>query len=179
MAHSFDKEKYTGRWYEIARYPFFWEDASRKNVPRCLYATADYEIRDHCIHVTNSCYSSLFDSPISIRTAIATPKNNENTTYRFGDAVFHPMATFFLKFDPTKEDPEASRRKGDYILAYTDYDTFAIVLSSENLAWILVRDLNIESSSLNTILCIAKGFGVELKRLTFTHHRISDPSAFL
>ena len=42
-------ERYTGRWYEIARYPHFFERG-------CTGVTADYSIRDDGrIEVINTC----------------------------------------------------------------------------------------------------------------------------
>lgn len=48
-----DAKRYMGTWYEIGKYPFFWEN-------RCSHAIADYSLQsDGSIHVVNTCYNSL------------------------------------------------------------------------------------------------------------------------
>jgi apolipoprotein D and lipocalin family protein len=60
-----DLERYAGRWYEIARYPNFFERD-------CVAATADYALReDGRIAVANSCRKDTLDGPIASASGIA------------------------------------------------------------------------------------------------------------
>ncbi|MBB5514121.1 apolipoprotein D and lipocalin family protein [Rubricella aquisinus] len=60
-----DLNRYAGRWYEIARYPNFFERG-------CVAATADYTLReDGKVDVTNACRKETLDGPISSADGIA------------------------------------------------------------------------------------------------------------
>lgn len=52
-----DLSKYVGFWYELYRFPNFFEDNKKKGFGHCYNATANYSVNtDGTIKVVNDCY---------------------------------------------------------------------------------------------------------------------------
>jgi len=61
-----DLQRYAGRWYEIAKYPAFFQGAN------CVGATAEYALRpDGNVDVVNRCYAGALDGPERSVEAVA------------------------------------------------------------------------------------------------------------
>ena len=57
-AAAFDPVRYEGLWYEIARFPVFFQEG-------CVAVTAEYELRnDGSLGVLNSCRDGALDGPL-------------------------------------------------------------------------------------------------------------------
>lgn len=155
---KFEAHRYVGRWWELGRYPFAWEDSILGAEKTCMAATADYSYSRGHLNIRNSCYDDD-NLIISVKDAygeMILPKQ-----IVFNGVTITPLAAFNVVFDSTLE-----YRVGEYTLVYTNYDMVAIVISSkENLAWILIRDKSLDITYINTIMSIASGFGINIKKL--------------
>lgn len=155
---KFDAERYVGRWWELARYPFVWEDSKLGAVKTCMTATADYSYSQGRLMIRNSCYD---DDGLIISVADAYGEMIVSKEILFNGVSIRPLAVFKVFFNGPIED-----HVGEYTLVYTNYDMVAIVISSkENLAWILIRDKSLDITYINTIMSIAAGFGINIKKL--------------
>jgi apolipoprotein D and lipocalin family protein len=121
LMRNFKPERYVGKWYEIKRYPMFFEDENK-----CV--TAEYTLNpDGTIGVLNSAILESVDLPISIKgKAIPNPQNPANLTVEF----------------------EKIPAKGKYWVLDTDYVTYSLVYSCSQspdepirveFSWILSR----------------------------------------
>jgi apolipoprotein D and lipocalin family protein len=110
-----DLDRYTGRWYEIARYPNWFERG-------CVGVTADYTLRDDGrIDVVNTCFESSLDGPSrEIRGSARVVDSTTNAKLK---------VTFFRPFE------------GDYWIIDLDEDyRYAVVgAPSRRFLWILSR----------------------------------------
>lgn len=115
VVESVDLERYLGRWYEIARYPNFFEQD-------CLAVTADYALReDGNIEVVNTCRKFTLDGEVEVARGVARvadPRTNAKLKVRF----FGPF-------------------EGDYWIIELDDDyQYAVVGEpSRRFLWILSR----------------------------------------
>jgi len=121
-------ERYTGRWYEIARYPHFFERG-------CTGVTADYSIRDDGrIEVINTCIESSLDGPerlIQGSARVADPTTNAKL-----------KVSFFGPFE------------GDYWIIDLDEDYSYAVVGAPNrrFLWILSRTPTMDAETYDGIL---------------------------
>lgn len=110
-----DLDRYSGRWYEIARYPNSFERG-------CVGVTADYTPRDDGrIEVVNTCFESSLDGPSrEIRGSARVVDETSNAKLK---------VTFFWPFE------------GDYWIIDLDEDyEYAVVGEpSRTFLWILSR----------------------------------------
>ncbi len=62
---GFDLDRYLGLWYEIARYPFSFENG-------CAGVTAEYAMKpDGKVRVVNSCREGTVDGPLRVSEGTA------------------------------------------------------------------------------------------------------------
>lgn len=99
----FDAKLYSGKWWEAGRYPLIWEKS-------CVRSKADYTINTKTeeILVTNYCYNE-FDDLLDKRQ---------------GTAEKVEEGRFSLTFDDGRE---SSSIGAPYVVAWTDYENYAIV----------------------------------------------------
>ncbi|SOB73972.1 hypothetical protein BQ9231_00089 [Cedratvirus lausannensis] len=112
MSSVFLPSDYQGSWFEIGKYPVFYESFG----PTCAYSVADYRYNrgeGGYINVLNTCYNQSGEAVNSI-LGIARPKND--------------LGQFKLHFFPESFAPYPTN-PGDssYNVLWTDYDNFSFV----------------------------------------------------
>ena len=120
--------RYTGRWYEIARYPNSFE-------PGCVGVTADYAFReDGRISVLNTCVEGSLDGNVRLIEGVARVVD-PNTNAKLA-------VTFFPPFE------------GDYWILELgeDYEYAVVGDPSRTFLWILSRDPALDEDLYEDIL---------------------------
>lgn len=148
---DFDPAKYSGTWYEIARYPLIWEKD-------CATAQANYtwDAVNQKILVENICVN-----------ADLSPKRS-----RYGEArVVDPndKSKLMLKFtDGLPAGPESS-----YWVFSTDYINYSLVGDdSRNFLWFLTRKPKINTQDKPKIKEFVSKFGFDPEKLIFAESRM-------
>jgi apolipoprotein D and lipocalin family protein len=141
VVSSVDLNKYSGRWYEIARYPTFFQR-------NCERSTADYQvIDDKSISVYNVCYKKDGStSDISGKATIVDPAVPAKLKVRFN--IF---------------------AQGEYwIVALDENYQWAVVSSSNKESlFILARSAPMAAETLNPILEDLKNRGFDLSKIVY------------
>ena len=112
-----DLTRYAGKWYEIARFPNWFEEG-------CEAVTAEYALReDGRVDVVNTCRQGAVDGPVEIAEGIAATVDDTNAKLEVKFVQWLPFA-------------------GDYWVLYLDegYETVAIGNPAGSTGWILARD---------------------------------------
>jgi len=139
-----DLERYLGLWYEIARYPQFFQRG-------CVGSTAEYSFRDDGkIKVLNKCFKGELGGKL---------KSAEGKAWQpEGAKPSELKVSFFLGLFP-----------GDYwvIDLGEDYEYAVISAPSRKYLWILSRTPRLEESVLSGILARLKNQGFDLSKLIF------------
>jgi apolipoprotein D and lipocalin family protein len=141
-----DLERYAGRWYEVARFPVWFQEG-------CVGVTADYALRpDGRIDVLNACRVDTLDG--RERTATATA--------RAVDATGARLKVRFLSWLPFLE--------GDYWIIHLDedYATAVVAIPSGRAGWILSRSPAIAPDRLAAAEAALAAAGFDLDRLETT-----------
>jgi apolipoprotein D and lipocalin family protein len=137
-----DLDRYAGRWYEVARYPnWFQED--------CVDVTADYSLRaDGQVDVVNACRRG--------------PDGAQVTAEAVAHAVDETGARLKVRFFPLLPFLE-----GDYWILYLDEDYQTAVVSnpSGSSGWILSRNPTATDSQLERALLALEQNGYDITRL--------------
>ena len=135
-----DPERYSGKWWELAKYPLKWEFG-------CERSTADYKYypKTREVYVTNSCWED--GKLIGKRTGVAKIEDKTDPgklTLRFTDGLPSDSA-----YAP-------------YWVHWTDYSNYAIVggPSGKNL-WILSREKRVPADDIPMLLEKVKQFGYD------------------
>jgi apolipoprotein D and lipocalin family protein len=142
---GFQKEKYLGKWYEVARFDFRFEKDLNNT-------SAEYSLRkDGAIQVVNR------------GTNYKTLKPKEATgkaRFRGSDTIAELEVSFFGPF------------YGDYnvIALDKDYQYALIAGSNTDYLWILSRTKQIPDSTRREYLDIAKNNGFDTTRLIWVEH---------
>lgn len=139
-----DKQKYLGKWYEIARYPHSFEE-------NCYAVTANYTLKeDGSIEVINKCHEGSVDG--KIREAVGTAHIADSQT----NAKLR--VTFFWPF------------YGDYWIINLDENyQYAIVSEPKRqYLWILSRTPTMDASLYEQLTAKLKNNGYDLSFLTKT-----------
>lgn len=142
---SVDLNRYQGLWYEIARFPVFFEEG-------CVGVTAEYALNDDgSVRVINSCREG---------SLTATPRN---ATAR-AEAVDASGAKLNVDFLPLV--PFTS---GDYWILDIDegYETVVVGTPNGFAGWILARDPQIDQARLQRGIEALKRNGYDVSQLTF------------
>ena len=138
---SVDLERYTGLWYEIARFPHSFQDG-------CFASTATYSVReDGEIDVVNRCRRDSPDGPEDSaegRARVVDPATNAKLE-----------VTFFWPF------------WGDYwiIDLGADYEYAVVGHPSRDYLWILSRTPEMDADAYGAILSRLESQGYETSRL--------------
>lgn len=143
VASYVDINKYIGKWYEIARLPFFQQEG-------CSCTTAEYEIIDNStIGVINKCFKEgEFDSA-SGKAFVVDGSNNAKLKVQF----FWPF-------------------KGDYWIIFLDeknYNWAVVGTPSRKYLWILSRDKKMDKLVLDSLIEKIKLAKFDTSKLIFTN----------
>jgi apolipoprotein D and lipocalin family protein len=146
---SVDLERYLGTWFEIARYPAWFQ---RKCVG---HVTATYATRaDGRLDVTNTCRTADGTSTARGIARIADTRSNARLKVRFA-----PAALSFLPFV-----------WGDYwiIGLAPDYSWAVVGTPDRKYLWILARTATLDDESYRAALARAAANGFDTTRLVRT-----------
>ena len=140
VVDRFDAQKYLGTWYEIARYPNWFEEG-------CVGVTAQYSFReDGQIDVVNTCRKNTLDGDISVAKGIARIEGIGKLSVTF---------TPWLPF-----------ARGDYwVLGLQDYQIAVVGNSSGKTGWILSRTPTITPQQRNWANSVLKNAGYDAMQL--------------
>ena len=141
----FDKEKYLGKWYEIARFDFKFE----KNLDN---TTAEYSLNDNgSIKVDNQGYNTIKNE---WKQAIGKAK------FVMDDNTAMLKVSFFGPF------------YGGYnVIAIDEEYKYALIAgSSLKYLWILSREITIPEEVKTNYLTIAKNIGYDTSKLLWINH---------
>lgn len=145
VIESFEKEKYLGKWYEIARYDFAFE----KNLNN---TTAEYALRkDSKIDVVNRGYNYI------------TKKWSEakgKARFKGADTKGELEVSFFGPFYAAY----------NVIAIDKDYQYALVTGSSLKYLWILSREKTIPSEVKDQYLTIAQSLGYDTSKLIWVEH---------
>lgn len=147
-----DLSRYTGLWYEIARYPNSFESG-------CEAVTAEYALLDNGrIQVVNTCRQNRVDGPK--RDTVGTARVVDQET----NAKL--KVTFFPPFE------------GDYwiIELDDDYNWAVVGEPSRRLLWILSRTPTLDPTVLDGILARLPEKGYDPAKLIYTEQPPADES---
>jgi apolipoprotein D and lipocalin family protein len=142
---NFDPVRYTGTWYEVARYinmpkPISFEEG-------CTSVSAEYawDSTDNLMTITNNCY-----------------KNNDLFSYITGTARIPDLkdkSKLLVKFNKYEYEYR-------YWVHWTDYDNYAIVGEPRgNNLWILSRTPVLKRCDIDNLIKKIKYFGYNPNRL--------------
>ena len=137
---NLDSLRYSGNWYEIAKYPICWENNCERSS-----ATYSYDAANKQIIVVNKCLVN--DKVVYERRGVAWISNKQEP------------GKLKLRF---VDDYPADTDKGeaDYWIHWTDYDNYAIVGGpSGKYLWILSRKETISKCDIHKLLDLVCEFG--------------------
>ena len=143
-----DVQRYVGTWYEISRYPQFFERG-------LVGVTAEYALQDDgTVSVTNRGHKGSLDGPDSSIHGVATVV----------DATTN--AKLSVKFDPFP----ASLFPGDYwIIELGDNYEYAVVSDPRRVTlWILSRTPQMKASDYDAIIASLTDKGFDTAKLEVT-----------
>lgn len=144
-----DLERYQGRWYEIARFPFYFERD-------CFAVTADYALRDDgTLSVLNQCAEGGVTGSV---------KSAKGVGWRIAGGQLK------VSFVPV---PFLNKWiTGDYWVLSVDADYNLAVIGSPKgkTGWILARQPRISDAERAQALSTLNQFGYDTKQLIFTEH---------
>ncbi len=142
VVDSVDVKRYTGKWYEIARLPFKYQEG-------CNCTTAEYSVIDSTtLRVVNKCIKEGELDDATGKAFVVEGTNNAKLRVQF----FWPF-------------------RGDYWIIDLDKENYSYAVvgtpSRENL-WILSRTKKLDEQLYNSLLekCKAKGFDVTKLEIT-------------
>jgi len=147
---SVDLSRYTGKWYEIARYPNGFEKG-------CEGVTAEYaDLGDGKVSVTNTCHQGAPDGPVDVATATARiVPGSGNSKLK-------------VKFAP-EWVPFAS---GDYWILHLEDDYSGALIGAPNgkFLWVMGREPQMEPAKYERITARARALGFDAEPLYLTRH---------
>lgn len=141
-----DVGRYTGRWYEIARFPNRFERG-------CEAVTADYALRkDGKISVTNACRQGAPDGPRKVAEGIARVEAPGRLS-----VTFVPWLPF---------------TRGDYWVLFVDEDYELAVVGAPKgtTGWILARNPTISAKARASAEAVLTQNGYDVSRLRNVRH---------
>lgn len=138
---SVDVGRYTGRWYEIARYPNFFEQG-------CVGVTADYALlEDGRISVLNTCREGSLDGNVRTIEGVARI-TDPDTNAKLAVSFFEPFegAYWILELGAS-------------------YEYAVVGEPSRSFLWILSREPTLDDDILDSILNRLPDLGYDPDRL--------------
>jgi len=145
---SVDLTRYAGLWYEIARYPNWFERD-------CTGVTAEYDLKDDgTVSVTNTCFKETLDGEKKVargRARIVEGSGNSQLKVKFAPS-WVPFA------------------EGDYWILALEPDYSASLVGSPDgkYLWILSRTPKLEAKKLKTLKQRAEELGYRTSALELT-----------
>jgi apolipoprotein D and lipocalin family protein len=142
VVEGVDVKRYMGTWYEIARYPNFFQDAA------CDHATAQYTLNDDgTVKVVNRCGPTGTEQSIEGTARVVDANTNAKLKVRF----FGPF-------------------EGDYwiIDLDPDYEWAVVGEPSRRFLWILSRTPTMDATVYDDILSRLPGKNYDPTRLIVT-----------
>lgn len=139
-----DLTRYTGLWYEIARFPNRFE----KN---CFAVTAEYALRDDGkISVVNTCRTGAVDGPVKQAEGVAIVAEPGKL-----EVGFAPGSSFL------------SFLRGDYwVLDVTpDYSVAVVGNPAGDTGWILARTPQVSNAAFNAAMKVLEQAGYDVTKL--------------
>ncbi|XP_072040185.1 apolipoprotein D-like [Amphiura filiformis] len=167
VAADFDKDRYLGLWYEIARFPVIYEYKSN-----CV--TAEYselENRPETIKVTNTGIKENGELSVAVGRA-KTPDADEPSklTVSFGPEILAALPGFLSRIGFSLPEDD-----GNYWILDTDYDNYALVHSCNQRRgfhtmanWILSRTPVLDEAVKDAALDVFSGYGIPIEKFLFT-----------
>lgn len=143
---ALDLERYAGRWYEIARFPVWFQEG-------CAAVTADYTPRpDGGVGVRNACRRDGLDGPLDTAEAVASRAVPGATDGRL-KVRFAGMPV-----------------SGDYWVIFIDpdYRLAVVAVPSGRAGWILARRPQVGSRELGLAKAALARAGYDTDRLVLT-----------
>jgi apolipoprotein D and lipocalin family protein len=138
---GFDLSKYLGKWYEIARFPA-WFEKDLVNV------TATYSLRsDGKVKVLNEGYKKSKDGKHSVAVGKAKLASSPDTGY-LKVSFFGPFYADYIILDLDKENYQ-----------------YALVASSYEYLWILSREPKMDPDVYGRLVEKAKSLGFNMEKL--------------
>jgi len=139
---SVDLNRYTGKWYEIARYENTFEKG-------CVGASADYTSEEGHIDVTNRCYNASGEMTAEAKGSAKAVPDSGNAKLK---------VSFFWPF------------YGDYwvIKLADDYRYSVVGEPTRKYLWILSRTPELNNSDRQEILAELPEFGYDVHKLYWT-----------
>lgn len=143
---NFDKEKYLGKWYEIARFDFIFE----KNLND---TTAEYSLReDGTINVLNKGFDFKKNK---------NKQANGIARFRGSDKIGELEVSFFGPF-----------YSGYNVISIDkDYSYALVVGKNTDYLWILSREKTIPDDIKEKYLTLAKSIGCKIENLFWVKHK--------
>lgn len=138
---ALDVNKYLGKWYEIARFPNWFER-------NCTGVTAEYALRtDGDIQVTNTCRKGSLKGRVSVAE---------------GNARLEAPGRLSVTFTPWIPLP-----RGDYWVLYVapDYSLAVVGNPKGSTGWILARDAQISAADRALANSILTKNGYDINKL--------------
>lgn len=130
-------DEYTGKWYEIARYPQSFQGEN------CKFVTAEYtRISENKIKVVNTCNPGL-----------------ENEKKGTGEAIVRSENVLSVSFFPGIY--------GNYTVIYYDKETSIVTDNNHSSLWILSRVPEMSSESLHHVLSFLQDNNFDLDKLVY------------
>jgi apolipoprotein D and lipocalin family protein len=151
VVEDVDLEQYAGKWYEIARYPNWFQSAD------CVATTAEYTLRDDGkVDVVNRCRIETFDGPVESIEGTARVPNPE--------VPAKLKVSFFLFFE------------GDYWIIDLDeeYEWAVVGEPRREFLWILSRAPVLDDEVYEDILARLPEKGYDPGRLRLTPQPASE-----
>lgn len=140
---NFDPERYTGLWYEIARFPVPFQEG-------CTAVTAEYGTRaDGTLSVLNTCRDGAPDGPVRTIEGSATVTGPGRLKVRFDSVPFVSAPYWVLWVD-------------------ADYRTAVVGVPSGRAGWILNREPTIPPDRLRAALKVLDFNGYDVTRIVPT-----------
>jgi apolipoprotein D and lipocalin family protein len=151
---SLDLQRYAGQWYEVARFPSWFE---RKCVGQ---ATANYELRpDGSIKVVNTCRTA--DSSINRAEGAARLADRDG-----------PASKLKVRFAPGFLSWLPMVWADYWVLDLTDRYTAALVGTPDRrYLWVLSRTAGLDTATYNRLVATAARQGFDVARLERTDKR--------
>ncbi|MCC8133458.1 MAG: lipocalin family protein [Tannerellaceae bacterium] len=141
----FDKEKYLGKWYELARLDFHFE----KNI---INATAEYSLnKDGSIKVVNRGYNikkQEMKESVGKAKFVDSPEEGKLKVSFFGP--------FYAGYNVVAIDP--------------DYQYALVIGKNHNYLWILSRETTMPENIKQDYLQKARELGYDTSKLLWTQH---------
>ncbi|MBL6426492.1 lipocalin family protein [Maritimibacter sp.] len=134
-------DRYMGKWYEIARFPNWFEN-------NCAGVTAEYTLQGDTFEVLNTCRQGTPDGPARSRKAEATP-----------------VGPGKVKVDFVQMIPGIG--VGDYWVLYVapDYSLAVVGEPSGSTGWVLSRTPQIRQSQLDTAYDVLRKNGYDTSKI--------------